>query len=625
MGEQMRLRLDDLDWTGFRDRPFHPSPSSWADQVLYFLLVDRFSDGREDGYRDRAGNLVRGTTPVFGPADVGNAVATAEDAAAWRAAGATWAGGTLAGIRSKLGYLQRLGVTALWISPVLQQRPGTTDYHGYGTQNFLEVDPHYGTDQDLQELVAEAHALGLYVILDVVLNHTGDVFGYDADRFPEVDGETGRPYMDPRWDGRPYRVAGWRDGTGAPVLPFPDPVDPAATDSAVWPAELQADGTFTCRGRISGWDHDPEYLEGDFFGYKDVRHGSGTLDDFRPSPALEHLTRAYQYWIAFADLDGFRVDTVKHMDPGATRFFTSAVHEFAQSLGKDSFFLVGEITGSRGFAVDLARKTGLDAALGLADVQGRLEGMVKGWTEPAEYFSLFRNSLLVGEGTHTWFRDHVVTSYDDHDQVRKGTDKARFAADPEGRALAAAVIAANVTTLGIPCLYYGSEQRFDGSGGHDRYIREAMFGGPFGAFRSVGRHCFDEAGAVYAEVAAVLALRRQERALRRGRQYLREISGDGVHFGLPRSSGGRLATVVAWSRILADREVVCAVNTDTAAERTAWVTVDARLNDTTAAFVYRHHRDPAVVGTASPVEARNGRAVSVRIPPAGFVALSPDR
>jgi hypothetical protein len=260
MGEQMRLRLDDLDWTGFRDRPFHPSPSSWADQVLYFLLVDRFSDGREDGYRDRAGNLVRGTTPVFGPADVGNAVATAEDAAAWRAAGATWAGGTLAGIRSKLGYLQRLGVTALWISPVLQQRPGTTDYHGYGTQNFLEVDPHYGTDQDLRELVAEAHALGLYVILDVVLNHTGDVFGYDADRFPEVDGETGRPYMDPRWDGRPYRVAGWRDGTGAPVLPFPDPVDPAATDSAVWPAELQADGTFTCRGRISGWDHDPEYL-----------------------------------------------------------------------------------------------------------------------------------------------------------------------------------------------------------------------------------------------------------------------------------------------------------------------------------------------------------------------------
>src|SRR5829696_4280207 len=519
----MSVRLADLDWARFRGRTYHPSPSSWADQVLYFLLVDRFSDGREDGYRDVDGTVVPGTTPVFSPEDDGNAVGTAPDAAAWRTAGASWAGGTLEGVRSKLGYLRRLGVTALWISPVLRQRPGTSDYHGYGTQDFLEVDPHYGTDEDLRRLVAEAHGQEMYVILDVVLNHTGDVFGYDADRYPAVDPESGRHYLDPRWDGRPYRVAGWRDESGAPSLPFPDPVDPTRHDSAVWPAELQRDGTFTCRGRISGWDHDPEYREGDFYGYKDVWQGTGPIDDYRPSSALQVLVRAYQYWIAYADLDGFRIDTVKHMDPGATRYVASAMHEFAQSIGKDSFFLVGEITGSREFAVDLSRRTGLDAALGLADVQDRLELMVKGWAEPAEYFSLFRNSVQVGEGSHTWFRDHVVTSYDDHDQVRRGSDKARFAADADGRALAAAVVAANVTTLGIPCIYYGSEQRLDGRGGNDRYIREAMFGGAFGAFRSAGRHCFDETGDVYAEVAGVLAVRRQEVALRRGRQYLREI------------------------------------------------------------------------------------------------------
>jgi glycosidase len=617
----MHLRLGDLAWDQVRRPTYHPSPSSWADQVLYFLLVDRFSDGREDGYRDVSGDVVDGTTPMFGPADEGNAVGTAEEAAAWRSAGATWAGGTLAGIRSKLGYLDRLGVTALWISPVLRQRPGTSDYHGYGIQNFLEVDPHYGSEEDLRRLVADAHALGIHVVLDVVLNHTGDVFGYDPDRYPAVDPDTGARYLDPRWDGAPYRVAGWRDESGAPTLPFPDPVDAARSGSAVWPAELQRDGTFTCRGRIDGWDHDPEYREGDFFGYKDVWHGSGTPDDYRPSAALRDLTRAYQYWIASADLDGFRVDTVKHMDPGATRYFTSAVHEFAQTLGKDSFFLVGEITGPRDFAVDLARTTGLDAALGLADVQDRLENVLKGWAEPVEYFRLFRNSLLVGEGSHTWFRDRVVTSYDDHDQVRKGNAKARFAAEPEGRALAAAAIATNATTLGIPCVYYGSEQGFDGRGGDDRYIREAMFGGSFGAFRSAGRHCFDEDGATWAEAAAVLRLRRQEPALRRGRQYLREISGDGTHFGLPRSYGGRITTVVAWSRILADRELVCAVNTDTAAERTVWVTVDAELNDTTKAYVYRHSSDPRTVDTTTPVEARNGRAISVRLPPAGFAVL----
>src|SRR5688572_20499305 len=178
----MRSRLDDLDWARVLTGPFHPSPSSWADQVLYFLLVDRFSDGREDGYRDATGTIVRGSTPLLQPADVGSAVRSEPTAAAWRDAGGTWAGGTLEGVRSKLGYLSRLGATALWVSPVLRQRPGTSDYHGYGTQNFLEIDPHYGTEAELRALVADAHELGMYVILDVVLNHTGDVFGYDANR-----------------------------------------------------------------------------------------------------------------------------------------------------------------------------------------------------------------------------------------------------------------------------------------------------------------------------------------------------------------------------------------------------------------------------------------------------------
>src|SRR3954454_17788312 len=169
-------RLSDIDWATVTAGPFHPSPASWADQVLYFLLVDRFSDGRENGYRDVDGVPVAGTTALFAQGDEESAVRTDADAAAWRDAGGTWVGGTLEGVRTKLGYLRRLGVTALWISPVLRQRAGSSDYHGYGIQNFLEVDPHYGTEGDLRRLVDDAHALGMYVILDVVLNHTADVF-----------------------------------------------------------------------------------------------------------------------------------------------------------------------------------------------------------------------------------------------------------------------------------------------------------------------------------------------------------------------------------------------------------------------------------------------------------------
>jgi glycosidase len=616
-------RLTDLDWAAALSRPHHPSPSSWADQVLYFFLVDRFSDGREDGVLDAGGHRADGETPLFTPADAGNAVGTAAEAAAWREAGVRWNGGTLGGARAKLGYLRRMGITALWVSPVLRQRPGTQDYHGYGIQNFLDVDPHFGTADDLRSLVAEAHQLGMYVILDVVLNHTADVFDYDADRYDTVDPDTGEHVMDPRWDARPYAVAGWRDETGAAVLDFASPVGDRP-DAGVWPAELQQPASYTARGRITNWDNDPEFREGDFETYKDVHHGTGPLEGYQTSRALQTLARAYSYWIADADLDGFRIDTVKHMDPGATRYLSSAIKEFAQSIGKDRFFCVGEITGSRAFAFDLMQTTGLDAALGLADVQGQLENTAKGWTDPTGYFDLFRNSELVGQGSHTWFGPHVVTSYDDHDQVRKGTAKARFAADADGAALALAALVLNVTTLGIPCVYYGSEQLFDGRGDHDRYLREAMFGGGFGPFRSRGRHCFDESSATFGSLSAVLAVRRSELALRRGRQYLRPISDDGVAFWLPTRIGeGRLTSLIAWSRILSDRELVVVINTDLAATRSAMITIDDALHAAGDRYRYRYSSDPGTIGSETDVQPANGKAIQVTVPPGGAAILEP--
>ena len=187
--------------------------------------------------------------------------------------------------------------------------------------------------------------------------------------------------------------------------------------------------------------------------------------------------------VAFADVDGFRIDTVKHMEPGATRYFASVIHEFAQSLGKENFYLIGEITGGRSFAFQRLEETGLDAALGVDDIPDKLEFLVKGSRNPEQYFDLFRNSLLVNKESHVWFRNKVVTLFDDHYQVRKGERKARFCAgDPAYARQVIAVLGMEATTLGIPLLYYGTEQAFDGEGGNDRYIRECQFGGDFGAF-----------------------------------------------------------------------------------------------------------------------------------------------
>jgi hypothetical protein len=248
-----------------------------------------------------------------------------------------------------------------------------------------------------------------------------------------------------------------------------------------------------------------------------------------------------------------------------------------------------------------------------------MEYLVKGQRNPADYFGLFRNSLLVNKDSHIWFRNKVVTMFDDHDQVRKGEHKARFCADPNADKLLLNVLALNATTLGIPCVYYGSEQFFDGNGGSDRFIREAMFGGEFGAFRSRARHFFDESSPVYLELAKILAIRSKRIALRRGRQYLREISGDGIHFGLPEMIGGELRSVVPWSRIFNNKEILLAINTDPDQSRTAWVTLDNDLNQIGDVLTRLYTTDPAVTPVSLTVEARNGKAVQLTVPAAGFV------
>jgi len=616
----MEKRLSEIDFQALCGRSFFPSPDAWEDQVFYFLLLDRFSDGKEKDCRDNDGIMTStGSTALFQPADNGNAVSSEAQAANWREAGAKWAGGNLKGLSGKIGYLKRLGVTAIWVSPVFRQVEFQATYHGYGIQNFLDVDPHFGTREDLKKMVDVAHEHGIHVVMDIILNHSGNVFSYAPDRYWTRDESSGNYFMDPRWDGNTYPVKGFNAENGDPKIPFTQ--NPAASmKDAVWPAEFHDPAFYSQKGRIDNWDHDPEFKEGDFCDLKDIHHGFGDVDNFQSSGALKALCEAYKFWIAYADLDGFRVDTVKHMDPGATRYFTSVIHEFTQDIGKENFYLIGEITGDREFAYSLLEKTGLDAALGIGDIQNKLELLVKGKRNPVEYFALFRNSVLVNKDSHLWFKNKVVVTFDDHDQIRKGNRKARFCADSEDkRKQILNVMALNATTLGIPCIYYGSEQAFDGEGGEDRYIREAMFGGNFGAFRSASRHCFNEDSYIYRELGEILAFRKKEIVLRRGRQYLREISGDGVNFGLPQVVGDRMLSVVAWSRIFNDREILLAINTDSYNARNAWVTVDDSLHNEGSKLKCIYSTDKGQHGQGLNIEMRNGKAVFLNVPAAGFV------
>src|SRR5205085_5948374 len=136
---------------------------------------------------------------------------------------------------------------------------------GYGIQDMLDVDAHFGTRVQLRRMVETAHSMGIRVILDVILNHSGDVFRYQHDN--------------PSWTGEKFAVRGFRDSEGEPSLPFgaldPDSHPGVFPDGAIWPAEFQSADHFTREGHINNFDFFPEFAGADFFGLKDLHHGEG--------------------------------------------------------------------------------------------------------------------------------------------------------------------------------------------------------------------------------------------------------------------------------------------------------------------------------------------------------------
>ncbi len=592
-----------------------PSPTDWRDQTLYFLLPDRFSDGNED------------QRPLFDFRQPEQH--RTPDVRAWMEGGKGFQGGTLRGIASRLDYLKALGVTALWIGPIWKQRADLQTYHGYGIQNFLDVDPRFGTRQDLRDLVDAAHERGLYVLLDIIYNHTGNNWFYDLDGQPV----TTLPYrFQPR-----YNIHSWRGADGQPVPTIDGP------DAGVWPREFQNPDWYTRAGQIGQWDPahwenplhpDVEFRRGDFFDLKDL---NTSRDD-----VMDALIQVYRYWIALSDCDGFRIDTVKHIAWEASRNFCSAIREYAESIGKENFLLLGEVTGGeymeRSYLEIFGRN--IDAVLDIGESKVLLTNMIKGFGSPAAFFDQFQPHDLLGN--HREAGRYHVSILDDHDMV--GSPKRRFAAGlgiPTRHEQTAHAVGTMLTTLGIPCVYYGTEQAFDGTQDRhdytiepnlnfeDRYIREVMFGGVFGAFGTTGCHFFDPDHPTYLRIAAVARVRnRQDRvgmALRRGRQFLREIAPDGGPFALP-SAGG----LAAWSRIMFDTEVLVVLNTHGTAGGAASITVDAGLHPPGQLMRVLYRGDwpdnalrlPPTDETL-PVEALDGRSVvRVELPPAGMMILT---
>ncbi|PSB45493.1 alpha-amylase [Cyanosarcina cf. burmensis CCALA 770] len=592
---------------------YFPSPIDWRDEVLYFLLPDRFSDGNEASRslltRDEIRELRRASSrPSW-------------NWKAWADSGRCWQGGTIKGIAGQLDYLQDLGITTIWVGPVFKQRVRLDTYHGYGIQDFLEVDPRFGTRRDLIDLVSAAHSKQMRIILDIIVNHSGDNWGYVLPDQPLSDAHSEPLYLPwPDYYGNPYSSdnknwgLAWRNDREIGFTT--DPEDIKEPHEGIWPRELQNAQLYTRAGKgdLGQGDVDDPHAQNkrtDFYSLKDF-----ALD--APN-TLSFLADCFKYWIALTDCDGFRIDTVKHISLEEARVFCGAIREFTDTLGKRNFLLVGEIAGGdyyQDFFLDRLAilQRNLSAALDIGNARVTLNNVAKGLVPGGDYLNLFIENTD-DFGSHRSLGNRHVSILDDHDHVFG--EKIRFSAEiPDGSPVkdyqVVAATALQLFTLGIPCIYYGTEQAFAGPAQSqlqfiraegwqdpnnygDRYLRETMFGAEhpranfnedlttqvkekdttlpsFGAFGTAGKHCFDRSSPAYVRIAHLNRIRAENLILRVGRQYPRQIRLPNTGFEFP--PAGEL---VAWSRLLDNQEAICVVNPNGAATRGGDVVVSGEL------------------------------------------------
>jgi glycosidase len=506
------------------------SPADWRDVFMYQLLVDRFDDNKDHPLYDPTKEVKRGRD---------------------QREGYLVQGGKLKGITRRLDYIKGLGCNAVWISPPFKQNqddPGA--YHGYGIQDFLSIDPRFGTTEDLRELVREAHARGMYVILDIVINHSANVFDYEEKEVPY------------RAEGT-YTFKDWHRSSGSA------PGSSPGADDAIWPVELQDPSSFKRKGSIRDLmkAQGDEVVDGDFFSLKD-------LDTTNPR-VLDVLIKCYKYWIAVADVDGYRIDTVRHVEPHSCAIFCNAIREYARLIGKDNFILFGEIVADDdllhkyvGANIPVAGTNEwypqLDAVLDYP-LYANLDEVIKG----QRCCDVIRNRYDHFRHYYRAFAEagkYYVTFVDNHDQPHRPFR--RFLNNVGDWRVGVLGIGFLLCNLGIPCIYYGTEQGFDGGGDHDKFVREAMFGGKWGAFDTTGYQFFNPKNPIYTAIKRIADVRRQRKSLRYGRQYFREISADGENFGMP---GDGKCTLV-FSRILDAEETVVLLNLEDA-PRNDWILV----------------------------------------------------
>ena len=492
-----------------------------TDEIIYFVLPDRFENGNPANDRggvsgDRLQNGFDPTSKAF------------------------FHGGDLQGLTARLDYIQALGATAVWLTPVFKNKPvqggpgqESAGYHGYWITDFTSIDPHLGDEAQMQAFVRAAHARGMKVYLDIIANHTADVIAYrecPTDKCPyrsraeypysRHGGLQGEPIND-GFTGNNFEKLTRPDFAYTPYLP-------AGEEHSKVPAWLNDPLLYHNRGNTTFEGESSQF--GDFVGLDDLMTENPRV--------VQGMIEIYGGWIDRYGIDGFRIDTARHVNPEFWQAFVPAMLQRAAARGIPHFHIFGEVSTSDIDVALLARYTRvakLPAVLDFAFANA-VRATVAGNAGTDKLARLFADDALYEGGEQTALQ--LPTYVSNHDSGRFGfhVRAARPQASDEEVLKRVLLAHAMLLTLrGVPVVYYGDEQGFTGVGG-DQDARQDMMKSrtpSYMADRRIGvglkpdlqpTNNFNLEHPIAQQIAKLSAVRRAQAALRSGRQLVRNYA-----------------------------------------------------------------------------------------------------
>ncbi|MFD4568304.1 pullulanase-type alpha-1,6-glucosidase [Streptomyces sp. NPDC058467] len=560
-------------------------------EQFYFVLPDRFANG--DTSNDEGGLTGSRLATGYDPTDKG-----------------FYQGGDLKGLTKRLDYIKGLGTTAIWMAPIFKNQPvqgtgkdASAGYHGYWITDFTQVDPHFGTNKDLETLISKAHAKGMKVFFDVITNHTADVVDYEEKSYDYLS-KGAFPYLTK--DGVPFDDADYADGTSK----FPA-VD---TDSFPRTPTVPAAKKNT---KVPSWLNDPTmyHNRGDstFAGESSTNGDFSGLDDLwteRPE-VVGGMEKIYERWVRDFGVDGFRIDTVKHVNMEFWTQWATALDKYAAERGRKNFFMFGEVySADTSITSPYVTQGRLDATLDFpfqdaarsyASQGGSAKKLASVFGDDYKYTTDKANAYeqVTFLGNHDMGRIGYFLNQDNP----KATDAQLLAKDRLANELM-------FLSRGNPVVYYGDEQGFTGAGG-DKDARQTMFASKvadyldddeIGTDRTHASDAYDTSAPLYKEIAALSKLRKDNPALADGVQTERYAADGAGVYAFSRTSTGTDRT-----------EYVVAVNNAGEAKTATFATGSA---DTAFQGIY---------GTSSRLTSDADKNVTLTVPAGSAIVLKAAR